>query len=90
MHLEAVIQGSRVTKGIRPVAPRTLEETGLNLLFLVELVAKTFYFSGQLSLKELAERIKLNISVLEPVLYFMRGQKLCEVLSRGSTDTEIN
>ncbi|MGH8772299.1 MAG: ATP-binding protein, partial [Burkholderiales bacterium] len=57
--------------------------------FLVELVAKTFYFSGQLSLKELAERIKLNISVLEPVLYFMRGQKLCEVLSRGSTDTEV-
>lgn len=89
MHLEAV-KGSRMTRGIRPAAPRTLEDTGLNLLSLVELVTKTFYFGGQLSLKELSERVKLNISVLEPMLYFMRGQRLCEVVSRGSTDTEVN
>lgn len=89
MHLEAVAGESRSAKGIRPFVPRTVEETGLNLQFLIELVTKTFYFGGQLKLKELANLVKLNVGVLEPVLYFMRGQKLCEVISRGSAETDI-
>lgn len=89
MHLEAVKSESRLAAAFRPPAPRTVEATGLNFLFLVELAAKTFYFGGQLALKEIAERIKLNVSVLEPVLAFMRNQRLCEVVSRGSTDTDI-
>lgn len=89
MHLEAVTRESRSAKGIRPFVPRTVEETGLNLQFLIELVTKTFYFGGQLKLKELANLVKLNVGVLEPVLYFMRGQKLCEVISRGSAETDI-
>jgi hypothetical protein len=70
-------------------APRNLEETGLSFFFLVELIAKILYRGGQLKLSELSNRIHLPIAVLEPVLAFMRNERLCEISHRAETEASI-
>lgn len=72
-----------------PRAPRTLDETGLPLLLLVELAAKLLFVRGQLRLTELSQQLRLPASVLESLLAFMRSERLCEVMRRGETDGDI-
>lgn len=70
--------------------PRTLEETGLSFFFVLELIAKTLFRSGQIKLSELAGRLHLQISVLEPILAFMRTERLCEVSHRSDAEASIS
>ena len=72
-----------------PRAPRTLEETGLPLLFLAELAAKVLFVRGQLRLTELSQQLRLPAIVLDSLLAFMRAERLCEVVRRGETDGDI-
>ncbi|AXA93280.1 ATP-binding protein [Massilia sp. YMA4] len=73
-------------------APRTVEDTGLPFLFLAELVAKVLYQRGQMRLPELASHLKLNVSVIDPLIAFLRAEKLCDLVRLGSsgTDADIN
>jgi energy-coupling factor transporter ATP-binding protein EcfA2/DNA-binding PadR family transcriptional regulator len=73
-----------------PRAPRTPEETGLPFLFLVELVAKMLFVRGQIRLVELSAHLKLSISVLDPLITFLRAEKLCEVTRRGDSGTDAD
>ncbi len=70
-------------------ASRTLEETGLSFFFVLELIAKILYRGGQLKLSELASRVHLPISVLEPILAFMRNERLCEISHRSDSEASI-
>lgn len=69
-----------------PHAPRTPEETGLDIPFLVELLVKTIFVNGQMRLAELVSHVCVLPGVLEPLLTFMRAEKLCEVVRRGETE----
>ena len=71
-------------------APRTVEETGLPFLFLAELIAKVLHQRGQLRLPELAAHLKLNVSVIDPLVAFLRAEKLCEVARSGSSGTDAD
>ncbi|MDB5764983.1 MAG: ATPase [Herminiimonas sp.] len=73
-----------------PHAARTPEETGLPFLFLVELVSKVLFLRGQVRLSELSTYLKLPISVLDPVIAFMRSEKLCEAIRRGISGTDAD
>jgi energy-coupling factor transporter ATP-binding protein EcfA2 len=73
-----------------PRAPRTPEETGLPFLFLVELVAKMLFVRGQVRLVELSAHLKLSVSVLDPLITFLRAEKLCEVTRRGDSGTDAD
>ena len=73
-----------------PQAPRTLEETGLPTPFLVELLSKILFVHGQLKLAELSARIKLNVSVLDPLITFLHCEKLCEITRRGGSGTDAD
>ena len=73
-----------------PAAPRSVDETGLPFLFLVELLAKTLFLRGQLRLAELADGLKLTVAVLDPLLTFLRAEKLCEVTRRGGSGTDAD
>jgi predicted ATPase with chaperone activity len=78
---------------IRPAdarAPRSVEETGLPLLFLTELVAKVLFQRGQVRLPELALHLKLSISVITPLVTFLRNEKLCEVTRSGHSGTDAD
>ena len=73
-------------------APRTVAETGLPFLFLTELIAKVLHQRGQLRLPELASHLKLNVSVIDPLIAFLRTEKLCEVVrvSGSGTDADLS
>ena len=71
-------------------APRSVDETGLPFLFLVELLSKVLFQRGQVRLPELAALLKLSISVIDPLVTFMRGEKLCEVTRNGGSGTDAD
>ncbi|NMG28604.1 ATP-binding protein [Aromatoleum evansii] len=75
--------------GAFPRAPRTLEDTGLPLLFLVELASKLLFVRGQMRLTEISHQLHLPAIVLENLLAFMRAERICEVMRRGETDGDI-
>jgi DNA-binding PadR family transcriptional regulator len=69
--------------------PQRLEDTGLDFSFVVELLVKILYVRGQLRLPELANHSKLPPGVLDPVLTFMRSERLCEMARRGETEGTV-
>lgn len=73
-----------------PLAPRSPEDTGVPFLFLVELVSKVLYLRGQLTLPELVGHVKLTVGVVDRVLAFLRGEKLCETTRRGASNTDAD
>lgn len=85
-HENAVEAERRSTQQL-PRLPSSVEETGLSFLFLVELLTKTLFMRGQLRLVDIAQYSKLSVSVLEPLLAFMRTERLCEVSRSSETET---
>ena len=79
--------------GIEPAAkraPRNVTETGLPFLFLVELLVKILFQRGQITLPALSSHVKLGAGVLEPLLTFMRSEKLCEARRDGISGTDAD
>lgn len=71
-------------------APRTVEETGLPFLFLAELLSKVLFQRGQMRLPELAAHLKLSVGVIDPLVAFLRTEKLCEVARVGASGTDAD
>lgn len=68
------------TNTFEPPVPRSLEETGLNLGFISDLLLKVMYFEGYLSGLQLAERIRLPFQgVTDSALEFLKREQLTEV-----------
>ena len=59
--------------------PRTIEETGLSMQFLGDLLAKHLNDGGVLNISQLAERCTLAGTVIEGVLDFLRKESRVEV-----------
>jgi hypothetical protein len=76
----------RRTAAPLPRAPQRIEDAGLDVGFLVELVVKVLFLRGQLRLPELSAHLKLPVGVLDPVLTLMRSERLCEMSRRGETE----
>jgi len=72
-----------------PRAPQTIEETGLPVTFLVELVAKTMFQFGLTRLTELSAQMCLAGTVVEAVCQFMRRESLLEIARRGQHEADI-
>jgi len=64
---------------------QSIEETGLSLSFLADLVLKLLYYRGSgISGFDISEAVKLPFAgVLEPVMEFLRREQFCEVRGRG-------
>jgi DNA-binding PadR family transcriptional regulator len=69
-----------------PRTPQRPEDTGLDFSLLLELLAKLLLMRGQMRLPEICAHSKLPLGVLEPVLTFMRTERLCEMSRRGDTE----
>lgn len=72
-----------------PIQPRTIEETGLGFQFLVELLTKALFLRGQMRLVDLVGYSKLSVAVLEPLLAFMRTERMCEASRSSEAETAI-
>jgi len=66
-----------------PPVPKNLAETGLALSFIEDLVMKHILFMGEFRLADVAERIKLPMSVVDSALETLRRDKFVEV--KGAT-----
>lgn len=68
----------------RPHAPKTVEDTGLELSFIADLIMKHILFMGVFRLPDIAERIKLPISIVDTAVGVLRREKFVEV--KGATE----
>jgi predicted ATPase with chaperone activity len=75
-------QSSTKEDNFLPLAPRTVDETGISLGLLGDLALKIFYFESYLAGRDLATRMGLPFpNVVSVVLEFLRREQLCEVRS---------
>ncbi len=63
----------------RPMAPQSLAETGLTFDLVLQLALKSLHFSGELVGTELARRMGLNFSVVEPIVEALVTQRHIEI-----------
>jgi len=68
------------TDALHPRAPRTIEESGLSLDLVVQLLLKLLHFSGELSGVDIARRLGLEFSVVEPAIDFVKRLHQCEIV----------
>ncbi|MEZ5292666.1 MAG: ATP-binding protein [Vicinamibacterales bacterium] len=67
-----------------PLAPLTVEETGLSQDVLEQLVLKVLHMSGEQTASSLSRRLGLLHSVLEPILQHLKHSYLCDVRGGAS------
>jgi predicted ATPase with chaperone activity len=63
-----------------PAAPVSLEETGLSLDLLLQLTLKHIHFAGELTGSELARRLGLRFTAIEPAVRALKMQHQIEVV----------
>jgi len=73
------ITDTPATPQLHPPAPTTLDATGLNADLVQQLLLKTLYFGGELTGADLGKRLGLGFSVIEPLMEFLKQQRLCEI-----------
>jgi len=74
-----------IDNGFIPVAPRSLEETGLNIGIVSDLALKILYFEGYMQASKLAEALCLPFSgVVDSVLEFIKRERLVEIKGSGT------
>jgi len=64
---------------LHPTAPSTLEEAGLTHDFVTQLLLKVMHFGSDYTGVDLARRVGLEFSVIEPVLDFLKRTHQCEI-----------
>jgi hypothetical protein len=69
---------------IQPRAPQALEDSGLRLDTVVQLLIKALHFAGELSGVELADRLGLAFPVIDPGIERLKAQRLCEIVGGSS------
>ena len=62
-----------------PSAPTTLQEAGLSLDLVVQLALKTLHFVGELTGVELASRLGLRYSVIEPAMLMLKSHQHVDI-----------
>jgi len=60
--------------------PTTVEETGLSLSMLADLMLKTIHFAGRPSARRLSQEMKVSFSVTDELIGFLRQQQDIEVV----------
>jgi predicted ATPase with chaperone activity len=63
-----------------PAAPVSLEETGLSLDLLLQLTLKHMHFAGELTGSELARRLGLHFTAIEPAVQALKSQHQIEII----------
>jgi predicted ATPase with chaperone activity len=67
-----------------PSAPRSIEDTGLSVGFLADLVLKVLYFEGYISGQEVADAVRLPFkNITDRILDFLKRDRFIEV--KGSS-----
>jgi hypothetical protein len=73
-------------KAPTPAMPATLEETGLPIGQVEQLLVKTLY-NGELTGLAVADQMRLSYAILEPLIERLRAERLIEVRGAAATGT---
>ncbi len=68
---------------LHPQAPETLADTGLSFDLMLQLVLKTLHLGGELTGTELARRLGVTFTVIDPVLGFLKREYQAEIIGGG-------
>ena len=68
---------------VLPPAPKTLAETGLAFDTVMPLILKTLHLAGEHTGAQMADRLGLRFSVIEPILQHLRSSYLIDVSGGG-------
>src|SRR5688572_28513154 len=60
-------------------APRTIEDTGIRRKVLEDLCLKILHLSGELTLRDLAERMRVPLRIVDELFGRLRKEGLCQV-----------
>src|SRR5262245_18799844 len=82
--IAAEIRGT--TAALHPPAPATLEDAGLSQHLVSQLLLKMLNFGSDISGVEIARRLGLEFSVVQPVLDFLRLSHQCETFGGALLD----
>src|SRR5688572_19981300 len=77
----ASIDAARIPE---PAAPGNLQEAGLRPDLVMQLLAKSLHFAGELTGLELADRLGVPFNVIEPGIDQLKTQRLCEIVGGTS------
>ncbi|MEE9610952.1 MAG: hypothetical protein V3W19_06850, partial [Desulfatiglandales bacterium] len=66
-----------------PPVPRTMEDTKLQPSLIADLIMKHAHFMGEFTLPDMADRVKLPVSVLDKAIDMLRKEHSLEVKSAG-------
>jgi predicted ATPase with chaperone activity len=70
--------------GFEPGLIRNIDDTGLNLGWLADLVIKVLYFSGYIAGSAIADQVRLPfVGAIDQVLEFLKREQFCEVKGTG-------
>ena len=56
------------TAALHPLAPQTLEQSGLSVDLVTQLLLKSLHFAGELTGTDIAARLGVGFGVIEPAL----------------------
>jgi predicted ATPase with chaperone activity len=63
-----------------PVAPKSVEESGISGDLILQLVTKTLHFGGDMRGIDLAARLGVAFPVIEPALDLLKNERHCEIV----------
>jgi hypothetical protein len=73
-----------------PRAPRSIEETGISQGLILDLLLRQAFFEGIVTLGKLAERSKLNPTIVHWVYRYLLKEQLAETRAMVGNDYEIS
>jgi predicted ATPase with chaperone activity len=59
--------------------PQEVEQTGIRRGLLEDIALKTLYLNGEMTIRELSDRMCLGFGVVDEIFKFFRKEQLCEV-----------
>lgn len=70
-----------------PRSPKNIEDTGLGLSFIADLIIKHVIFSGTFTISEIVDKVKLPVSVVSRAIDYLRENFLVEVKGASGIGT---
>jgi predicted ATPase with chaperone activity len=77
-------------KIFQPREAHHLEEIGLSLSLMLDLILKYTYFEGAMTLAKLAQRSKLSSTIIHSMYRHLQKEQLCETRAMVGDDYEIS
>lgn len=69
--------------------PQTIEETGLDVSMVLDLVIKAIYFAGRPAARNIAAQLALNFPVIDEALTFLKREQYAEVIGSSGMGEQL-